>query len=182
MSIFCSAINIIFKHLFSDERPKLKDLYSFSTTSGATVDIREKVGSKFEALGLDLLEDDDGSLVDQIRISCHHVPADIVADIFKRWLRGRGKQPVTWRTLTQCLSSIGLSALASSIELAQCPCSPDDAHTATPNEARSNLVCSLTGEVCEGPLTPAQRVWLGATTTPGETCVCPELCMYEFPG
>ena len=64
----------------------------------------------------------------------------------------------------------------------QCPCDPDDAHTATPNEARSNLVCSLTGEVCEGPLTPAQRVWLGATTTPGETCVCPELCMYEFPG
>ena len=62
-----------------------------------------------------------------------------------------------------------------------CPCSPDDAHTATPNEARSNLVCSLTGKVCEGPLTPAQRVWLGATTT-GETCVCPVLCMYEFPG
>ena len=59
----------------------------------------------------------------------------------------------------------------------QCPCDPDDAHTATPNEARSNLVCSLTGKVCEGPLTPAQRVWFGATTTPGETCVCPELCM-----
>ena len=43
----------------------------------------------------------------------------------------------------------------------QCPCSPDDAHTATPNEAHSNLICSLTGKVCEGPLTPAQRVWLG---------------------
>ena len=53
----------------------------------------------------------------------------------------------------------------------QCPCDADDAHTATPNEARSNLVCSLTGEECEGPLTPAQRVWLGPTTTPGETCV-----------
>ena len=58
----------------------------------------------------------------------------------------------------------------------QCPCSPDDAHTATPNEACSNLVCSLTGEVCEGPLTPAQRVWLGATTTPGE-CVCIVHCV-----
>ena len=64
----------------------------------------------------------------------------------------------------------------------QCPCDADGAHTATPNEAHSNLVCSLTAEVCEGPLTPAQRVWLGATTTPGETCVCPEFCMYEFPG
>ena len=58
----------------------------------------------------------------------------------------------------------------------QCPCDPDDAHTATLNEARSNLVCSLTGEVCEGPLTPAQRVWLWATTTPGE-CVCIVHCI-----
>ena len=58
----------------------------------------------------------------------------------------------------------------------QCPCDPDDAHTATPNEAHSNLVCSLTGEVCEGPLTPAQKVWLGATTTPGE-CVCIVHCV-----
>ena len=56
----------------------------------------------------------------------------------------------------------------------QCPCSPDDVHTATPNEAHSNLICSLTGDISEGPLTPGQKVWLGPRTTPGETsdCVC----------
>ena len=75
------------------------------------------MGSKFEDLGIVLLGDDDGSLVDQIKISCHHVPADIVGDILKRWVRGKGKQPVTWRTLTDCLKTIGLSPLASSIEL-----------------------------------------------------------------
>ena len=74
------------------------------------------MGSKFEDLGLDLLDDDDGSLVDQIAADCHHKSAETVAEIFKRWLRGKGKQPVTWRTLTDSLKSIGLSSLASSIE------------------------------------------------------------------
>ena len=161
-------------------------------------------------LGTLLLEDNDGSIMPAISSQFYLDAERITMEIMRRWLGGRGKQPVTWRTLTQCLSSIGLSALASSIEPAQpsvcpeirdmlldavdsaasafrfknsrasvafqCPCDPDDAHTGTPNEARSNLVCSLTGEVCEGPLTPAQRVWLGATTTPGE-CVCIVHCV-----
>ncbi|CAI8025505.1 hypothetical protein GBAR_LOCUS14730 [Geodia barretti] len=48
----------------------------------------------------------------------------------------------------------------------QCPCSPDDVHTATPNEAHSNLICTLTGKNIRGGLTPAQRVWLGPQTAP----------------
>ncbi|CAI7988826.1 hypothetical protein GBAR_LOCUS57 [Geodia barretti] len=51
----------------------------------------------------------------------------------------------------------------------QCPCSPDDVHTATPNEAHSNLICTLTGKNIRGGLTPAQRVWLGPRTAPAET-------------
>ena len=50
----------------------------------------------------------------------------------------------------------------------QCPCSPKRVHTATPNEAHSNLVCTLTGKICRGGLTAAQRVWLGPQTTSGE--------------
>ena len=29
----------------------------------------------------------------------------------KRWIRGEGKQPVTWKTLTDALSAIGLTEL-----------------------------------------------------------------------
>ena len=43
----------------------------------------------------------------------------------------------------------------------QCPCGLGDMHTATLNEAHSNLVCTLTGTICRGGLSPAQRVWLG---------------------
>ena len=74
------------------------------------------MGTKFVDLGLNLLNDDDGTLVDQIKADCHYKSANIVAEISTRWVRGTGKQPVTWRTLTQALSSIGLTKLASSIE------------------------------------------------------------------
>ena len=52
----------------------------------------------------------------------------------------------------------------------QCPCSPDDVHTAIPNEDRSQLQCTLT-EVLRGGLTPAQMVWLGPFPATGKTRV-----------
>ena len=45
----------------------------------------------------------------------------------------------------------------------QCPCSPHRVHTATPNEAHSNLICTLTGDIGRDGPTAAQRVWLGTS-------------------
>ena len=60
----------------------------------------------------------------------------------------------------------------------QCPCDPDDVHTATPNEAHSKLICSLTGDISRGGLTAAQRVWLGPRiTSPGNDIVCGHGCV-----
>ena len=50
----------------------------------------------------------------------------------------------------------------------QCPCSPDDAHTATPNDAHSNLICTISEESSKSNLTSGQKVWLGPYTAPGE--------------
>ena len=43
----------------------------------------------------------------------------------------------------------------------QCPCGLGDVHTATLNDAHSNLVCTLRRKICPGGLSTAQRVWLG---------------------
>ena len=48
----------------------------------------------------------------------------------------------------------------------QCPCSPGNVHTATPNEAHKNLICTRTKRRCHG-LTAGQRVWLGPGNVPG---------------
>ena len=51
-----------------------------------------------------LLEDDDGAIVDQIVSNCQRQSSDnIVNQIMKKWVRGGGKQPVTWKTLTDTL-------------------------------------------------------------------------------
>ena len=50
----------------------------------------------------------------------------------------------------------------------QCPCSPDDVHTAILNEAHSRLKCTVTGTIIRGGLTAAQKVWLGTNTASGE--------------
>ena len=58
----------------------------------------------------------------------------------------------------------------------QCPCDPDDVHTASPNEAHSKLICSLTEDISRGGLTAAQRVWLGPRiTSPGNDIVCVDM-------
>ena len=98
-----------------DEKPKLPDLLSFRTATGATVNICSRVGDMYTMLGVLLLQDEDGALVQAI-VSQHLLNAsNITLDILSRWLRGEGKQPVTWQTLTDTLKDVGLVELASSI-------------------------------------------------------------------
>ena len=41
-------------------------------------------------------------------------------EIFQQWITGRGRHPVTWKTLTQVLNDIELSRLAGEIEDVKC--------------------------------------------------------------
>ena len=40
----------------------------------------------------------------------------INTEILREWATGRGKKPVSWKTLTEVLRNIGFGALASEIE------------------------------------------------------------------
>ena len=42
---------------------------------------------------------------------------EINKEILEQWITGRGKQPVTWKTLTEVLRDIELSTLAGEIEV-----------------------------------------------------------------
>ena len=57
----------------------------------------------------------------------------------------------------------------------QCPCSPGNVHTATPNKAHSYLICTRTTDVLPGGLSAGQEVWLGPGNTLG-VCVCVRVC------
>ena len=50
----------------------------------------------------------------------------------------------------------------------QCPCSPDDVHTAILNNDRSHLMCTVTEDISKDALTEGQKVWLGHNPDSGK--------------
>ena len=87
----------------------------FPTASG-NIDVTTKVGMKYEKLGTLLLGDTDGAVVPTIIFECQQKADKIMLEILRRWLSGKGRQPVTWKTLTGCMRSSGLPELASLME------------------------------------------------------------------
>ena len=45
---------------------------------------------------------------------------EINKEILEQWITGRGKHPVTWKTLTEVLRDIALTTLAEEIEAVKC--------------------------------------------------------------
>ena len=97
------------------EGPTLPQLISFPTRTRETINIVQKVGTQYTLLGIILLDDKDGSIVSPITTQHQLNAVNITLEILMRWIRGEGKQPVTWKTLTDALTTIGLTELAKSI-------------------------------------------------------------------
>ena len=97
-----------------DDAPTLRELISFPM-AGSRVNVVEKIAS-YSDFGVMLLEDDDGSKMNNIEKEKRGNVSDIVRHIFMLWRQGKGRQPVTWATLIAVLRDIGLNTLAQNIE------------------------------------------------------------------
>lgn len=80
------------------------------------MNIIEQIGSHYRMLGPLLLNDDTGSITDDIAKEFNKNAFDINFEILKRWIRGSGLTPVTWETLIAKLKSIRLTELVRKIE------------------------------------------------------------------
>ena len=81
-----------------------------------TFNVAVHVGAKFTDLGIFLLNDQTGVIVESLRKEFLLNAVDINMAIFRQWLQGKGAQPVAWSTLIDVLRKIGLCTLASDIE------------------------------------------------------------------
>ena len=86
----------------------------------ARINIPQEIGIKYYQFGLLLLEDDTGAKIDSIAHKHRDVPEQINMGVLKEWITGRGKHPVTWKTLVEVLRDIELSTLAEEIEAVKC--------------------------------------------------------------
>ena len=98
-------------------QPTMQDLIAFPAING-TLNIPERISTKYKQFGVILLEDDEGTLVDGIAHKNFNNPEEINIDILTQWLRGKGRKPVTWRTMISSLEEIGLKTMAEDIGLA----------------------------------------------------------------
>ena len=80
-----------------------------------TINIPQEIGSKYYYFGLLLLNDPNGTRVRSIEHEYRETEC-INTQIIQQWATGRGKKPVTWKTLTEVLHDIELHSLASEIE------------------------------------------------------------------
>ena len=77
------------------QRPTLPQLINLHNRRGETINIMQRVGTQYTDLGLILLNDEDGSIVEQITSEFKLNAVNITREILKRWVRGEGKQPVS---------------------------------------------------------------------------------------
>ena len=99
----------------ADVLPALDDLRYFPVKDGH-IDIAQEIGTDFEKFGTLLLEDKTGNKVKNIKVSERDDPLLITVEILRQWLQGKGKEPVTWRTLVTCLRATDLNVLAENID------------------------------------------------------------------
>lgn len=81
------------------------------------INIAEKVSTNYHDFGLLLLDDHDGTRVRNMELKHREDAERINKEILQEWAMGRGKKPVSWKTLTEVLCDIELCALASEIEV-----------------------------------------------------------------
>ena len=98
-----------------DDSPTLPALQHFPVKNGH-IDIAREIGPDYEKFGTLLLEDKNGVEVKNIKLYKRDHPVHITVEILHEWLQGKGRMPVTWQTLVECLRDIDLNVLADKID------------------------------------------------------------------
>ena len=93
--------------------PSIMELMSISV---GHLNMIQSVGTRYPTLGIFLLEDVNGVLVDALTLEHQHNAEEITRAIFQRWIGGTGRKPTTWRTLVGVLRHSQLATQADAIE------------------------------------------------------------------
>ena len=84
------------------------------------INIPQEIGIKYYQFGLLLLEDDTGARIQTLTHKHMKDAEQINMEVLQQWLAGRGKHPITWKTLAEVLQDIELNILAKEIEVVKC--------------------------------------------------------------
>ena len=99
----------------SSDEPSVKNLLSFSGTSGV-INVVEEIGSNYYEFGV-LLLNDSGNYIRALERQYNNNCTAIVSEIVRVWNEGRrNAKPCEWRHLIETLLEIQLTNLADKIQ------------------------------------------------------------------
>ena len=102
-----------FPHM--NEKPIMNQLTLLERSDGGNpVRISERIGARNSDVGIYLLKDDHGVIMETIAQNARGNTEAINREIFRRWLAGNGA-PVSWKVLVDALERAQLKALANDI-------------------------------------------------------------------
>jgi len=102
--------------LFPGGQPTMMELVRFRGRE-RRINIPQEVSTKYPQFGILLLEDANGTKVRNMEHKHRGDAEQINTEILQEWIRGKGRLPVSWATLTEVLRDVELSELASDIEV-----------------------------------------------------------------
>ncbi len=98
------------------DKPSLMEIHAFPRPGGQdAVDIMtdSTEDSKFVTC---ILDDENGNKIKGIRNNIKQTGGGVMDGVFNDWFNGKGKMPVTWKTLIDCLEFAQLMALVEVIK------------------------------------------------------------------
>ena len=105
--------------LLKSDQPNLKECLGFQGKE-RIINLPQDIGTRYVMFGKLLLEDNTLTEVHSITGNHSDDIERINTEILKQWITGKGKHPVTWKTLIEVLQDVGLTVLAAEIEAIKC--------------------------------------------------------------
>eukprot|EP00731_Ephydatia_muelleri_P021692 Em0014g283a len=78
--------------------------------------IVQRTATHYTELAMHLLDDVNLNITESLEMQFQRDPERIARDVYKKWISGTGRKPVSWQTLVGVLRDIQLNSLADEIE------------------------------------------------------------------
>ena len=82
------------------------------------LNIVQRTAIHYAKLAMHLLDDVNLVITASLEMQFHHNPEIIAKEVYKKWISGTGRKPISWQTLVCVLRDIQLNSLAEEIEAA----------------------------------------------------------------
>ena len=101
---------------FGSDRPTIAHLIELPCKGGGSIKTVQQCSSKYYNIGVFLLSDFNAHIVQSLVMEHKNVNEDIMKAVFKKWIDGTGKTPISWNTLIKVLRQVELGTLADELQ------------------------------------------------------------------